>query len=254
MIRTTLVVPDLQMPFHDPLALKKIVQVAETVQPDQIVQVGDLIDFPQVSRWTKGTVGEYTETLQEHIDQVRDEFFSPMRRVAPKATFLWKAGNHDQRIYDYVKKYGYPLKSLRALSMENLFELEKFDVEYVRDIRIISTHTKLLHGHENGGYAPNISAWKNKYRLKHGSQFNYVFGHTHTPGLDSWAFGENGTVKNRWIMNAGSIMDPHHATYLADGSPDWTMSFGFLRDDGKATYPDMIFMSNRKFYFEGERY
>lgn len=253
-MKTTLVIPDLQMPYHDSLALKKIIQVADTVKPDQVVQVGDLIDFPQVSQWSKARSGEFTDDLQEHIDQVQDEFLSPLRRAAPDAKILWKSGNHDKRIHDYVSKYGYPLKSLRALTMENLFELEKFDVEYVTDVRIISTHTKLLHGHESGGYAANISAWGRKYRDRHGSQFNYVFGHTHQPGLESWAFGENGHVKNRWIMNAGSIMNPEHATYVADGSVNWTMSFGFLRDDGKATHPDMIFMSNRKFYFEGSRY
>ena len=53
--KTTLIIPDVQYPYHDSLALAKLIKVAKDHQPDQIVQIGDGIDFPQVSQWSKGT-------------------------------------------------------------------------------------------------------------------------------------------------------------------------------------------------------
>ena len=58
-VKTSVIIPDIQHPFHDSLALTKIIKVIEDIQPDAILQIGDAIDFPQVSRWTKGTAGEY---------------------------------------------------------------------------------------------------------------------------------------------------------------------------------------------------
>ena len=66
--KTTLILPDIQYPFHDQLALDKLIKVAKDIQPDAILQIGDGIDFPTVRSWAKGTALEYAPTLQKHID------------------------------------------------------------------------------------------------------------------------------------------------------------------------------------------
>lgn len=253
-MKTTLLVPDLQMPYDDPIALKKLIAVASDVKPDQIVQIGDLIDQPQVSRWTKGTAGEYVDTLEGHIQDVKDRFFGPMREAAPEAKFTWVSGNHDERIHDFIKKYAYPLKSLSALSLESLFNLDAYGVEYVKGPVRIATNTYAIHGHESGGYCASQSAWDAKFAKRYGSDKNFVFGHTHSPFLITRAFGYRGKVSPRWTMNIGSLMDPVAATYVADGSVSWTPSFALLRDDGKRVWPELVTMVDRLFYASGKRY
>ena len=78
-MKTTLLIPDLQIPFHDPLMLSKLIRVAKDIQPEAIVQIGDGIDFPTVSRWSVGTAAAYAPELQEHIDRYRSEFLEPIR-------------------------------------------------------------------------------------------------------------------------------------------------------------------------------
>lgn len=252
--QNVLIIPDVQLPYHDPTALRKIIKVAEDHQPDRIVQIGDLIDLPMVSRWTKGGAGEYALTLQEHITRTKDEFFSPLRKVAPQATVEWLSGNHDERITDYISKYGYPLKALSALSMENLFELNKFDISYVKGPHRIASNVYALHGHECGGYTSTLNLWDQKFQKRYGSQFSYVFGHTHQPGIISRASGWGGDVTPRFTMNVGSIMDPTQVTYVKDGSVNWTMSFAWIEDDGKRTWPELVLMTDRLFRFRGQRY
>ena len=251
--KTTLVLPDIQFPYQDDLMLSKLIQVAEDIQPDAIFQIGDAIDLPMVSKWTKGKEGEYMKTLPQHINGWK-EALRKFRSAAPDAKITWLEGNHDMRLTQYVKDYAPPLSTLKALTVESLFELEELRVNYVQGPVRIATNTYAVHGHESGGYSASPQAWDLKFIRRYGSDKNIVFGHTHQPFLWTRAYGFNGKVTPRFTMNVGSIMDPTHAKYVKDGSVSWTMSFALLRDDGKRVYPELITAVDRGFWFDGRKY
>lgn len=251
--KVTLILPDIQYPFHDQLMLSKIMQVIKDIQPDAIFQIGDGIDFPQVSRWSKGTAGEYAPTLQEHITGWTG-VLKELRTIAPNAKISWLEGNHDLRLGEFVKTYAAPLMTLEALSIESLFKLEELGIDYVQGPVRIATNTYAVHGHESGGYAATPQAWETKFLKRYGSERNIIFGHTHQPFLSTRAYGFGGKITPRFTMNVGSIMDPTHARYVKDGSVSWTMSFAVLRDDGKRVYPELITAVDRGFYYEGRKY
>lgn len=253
MTKTTLIIPDIQYPYHDALMLKKLISVAKDIQPDQIVQIGDGIDFPQVSRWSKGTAGEYAPTLQNHINGFR-ELLAEFRSAAPSSEITWLEGNHDMRLRDFVKQYAAPLSTLNALTTESLFGLEELGIHYTSGPVRIATNTYAVHGHESGGYAASPSAWDTKFTKRYGSDKSFVFGHTHQPFIIHRAFGYEGKVSPRFTMNVGSIMDPVAASYVRDGAVSWVMSFAILRDDGKRVWPELVTATDRKFYANGKRY
>lgn len=253
-MRTTLILPDIQYPYHDALMLKKLVSVAADIQPDAILQIGDGIDFPQVSQWSKGNAGEYTADLQNHVDGFRKDVLVPLREAAPFADITWLEGNHDLRIRDFIKRYAAPLGVLRALELPSLFELEALDIKYKRGPLRVATNVLAIHGHESGGYSATPSAWNTKFSNRYGSNHSFVFGHTHQPSLISRAFGYDGKVSPRFTMNVGSIMDPVKASYVKDGSVSWTMSFGVIHDDGKRVYPELILATDRGFIFNGKKW
>lgn len=253
-VKTTLVLSDIQYPYHDQLALTKILRVAEDVQPDAILQIGDGIDFPQVSRWSKGTAGEYAPTLQNHIDGFRESVLGPLREAAPAADITWLEGNHDARLRDFIKSYAAPLGTIRALEIPSLFDLDSLAVKYVRGPVRVGTNVLAVHGHEPGGYCASASAWDLKFVKRYGSDKSFVFGHTHQPFISHRAYGYDGKVTPRFTMNVGSIMDPVQASYIKDGSVSWVMSFALLRDDGKRVWPELVTMVDRLFYVSGKRY
>lgn len=253
-MRTTLILPDIQYPYHDALMLKKLISVAADIQPDAILQIGDGIDFPQVSQWSKGNAGEYTADLQEHIDHYRSEFLVPIRNECPDAEIDWLEGNHDLRIRDFVRRYAAPLGVLRNLEIPALFQLDDLGIRYVKGPVRIGTNTYAIHGHESGGYSATPSAWDLKFTKRYGSDKSFVFGHTHQPFIIHRAFGYEGKVSPRFTMNVGSIMDPVAASYVKDGAVSWVMSFALLRDDGKRVWPELVTATDRKFYVNGKRY
>lgn len=252
-MRTTLILPDIQYPYHDALMLKKVISVAKELQPDAILQIGDAIDFPQVSQWNKGRAGEFATDLQDHIDGWR-KVMEGIRESCPNSKITWLEGNHDLRIQDFLKKYAPPVSTLRAMEMPALFGLDELSVEYTRGPVRVGTGVFAIHGHESGGYAASPSAWDLKFTKRYGSDKSFVFGHTHQPFIISRAFGYEGRVSPRFTMNVGSIMDPVKATYVKDGAVSWVMSFGLIRDDGKRVYPELILATDRGFYFEGRKY
>lgn len=252
-MRTTLILPDIQYPYHDALMLKKVISVARDLQPDAILQIGDAIDFPQVSQWNKGRAGEFATDLQDHIDGWR-KTLEDIRQAVPKAKITWLEGNHDLRIQDFLKKYAAPVTSLRVLEMPALFGLDELSIEYTRGVTRIGSGVYAVHGHESGGYASSPSAWDMKFVKRYGSDKSFVFGHTHQPFIISRAFGYEGRVSPRFTMNVGSIMDPVAATYVKDGAVNWVMSFALLRDDGKRVYPELILATDRGFFVNGKKY
>jgi predicted phosphodiesterase len=253
-MKTTLVLPDIQYPYHDTLALRKILNFAEATQPDAVLQIGDGIDFPQVSRWSIGTAGAYVTTLQEHVEGFSKEVLGLLRQVLPVADITWLEGNHDLRLIEFITKYAPALRVLDALKMESLFGLDELRVHYERGPLRIAPNTLAVHGHESSGYAAQPQAWDKKFMDRYGSQHNIVFGHTHQPFLTTRGFGYNGKIKPRFVMNVGSIMDPTHAKYVKDGAVSWTMSFGLLHDNGKEVWPELVTFNNRSFVYGGKRW
>jgi predicted phosphodiesterase len=251
--KVTVILPDIQYPYHDALAMSKIIKVIKDIKPDHILQIGDALDFPQVSRWNVGKAGAYAPTLQKHIDGFKG-LLTEIREAAPKARMTWLEGNHDLRIKDFISSYAPALGTLRALEIENLFSLSELGVKYVKGPLHVGTNTYAMHGHESGGYAASPNAWDLKFLKRYGSDKSFVFGHTHQPFLMTRAFGYEGKVSPRFTMNVGSVMDPVQATYVKDGAVNWVMSFALLRDDGKRVYPELVTMVDRGFWFNGQKY
>jgi len=253
-VKTTLILSDTQIPLHDPLLVKKFIQVAEDIQPDAIVSIGDLIDFRSVSRWSAGTALEYAPVLQDDIDATVNDVLRPLREAAPNADITWISGNHCENLVKYLDAYAWQIKALRAVSMENLFSLNELGVKYVKGPERIGTNVYAIHGHESAGYSSTASAWDLKFQKRYGSDKSFVFGHTHQGFILTRAFGFKGKVSGRFTMNVGSLMDPVQATYVKDGAVSWVPSFALLRDDGKRVWPELITAVDRGFWFNGKKY
>ncbi|MGJ3559604.1 metallophosphoesterase family protein [Streptomyces sp. INA 01156] len=54
-MKRVVVISDTQMPFEDKRALKNVIDFVGEYQPDEVIQIGDLVDYPTPSRWSAGT-------------------------------------------------------------------------------------------------------------------------------------------------------------------------------------------------------
>jgi predicted phosphodiesterase len=139
------ILSDIHIPFHDDEALS--LAIAETVKyrPDGIILNGDITDFFAVSRWERDP---REVNLKREIDQTV-EFFAYMRQRFPKSKIVWKQGNHEERWEHYLWRKAPELLNVDSFDVAEIFKLNQFRIELVRDKRIIMAgKLPVLHGHE----------------------------------------------------------------------------------------------------------
>jgi hypothetical protein len=71
-VRKIVVVSDLQVPFHHKRAVRALERYIASLDDAEIICVGDEIDQPGISRWSKGLKGEFMGELGRHRDQTVD--------------------------------------------------------------------------------------------------------------------------------------------------------------------------------------
>lgn len=73
---------------------KAILEVVKFVEPDEIVHIGDLMDYPQPSRWTKGTREEFEGNIYSASEAAKKVILEPLRAVFDGPIGVHE-GNHD---------------------------------------------------------------------------------------------------------------------------------------------------------------
>ncbi len=241
-MKSILILPDLQVPYHDTHFVKLMRDFIEDFQPDDIGQIGDLMDQPQPSRWNKGLAGEYEDTLQEQLDTTK--------KIIDDLHIQWvKMGNHDERIEAYVERYAPALRSLHALRIENLLELEDRGVRVYREPFEVAPGWIAAHGHETRSLS--AVSGRTAYGLARRFDSSVVCGHTHRAGIVAETVGLN---EHRTFtgMEVGHGMDLKYATYVQ--SPNWQQAFGILHVDEGQTQPELIPVHNGRFVYQGKVY
>ena len=56
-IKRTIVIPDLQVPYHDAHTVRNIASFLKVFKHDAVVILGDEIDLPQISKWEENKMG-----------------------------------------------------------------------------------------------------------------------------------------------------------------------------------------------------
>ncbi len=247
-MKTTLVIPDLQIPLHDERFLDKLLSVTEYVEPDVLAFVGDVSDSTEVGQWVKGKDGEYTGKLQDAFDRVA-KVLADFREAAGKSCgIVMVDSNHDKRTRDYIAKYAPALQGLRSLDFCELAGLNAAGIQMVKGPFYVTNDTVLIHSHERA-----YSSVQGKWGLDRIKDYdaNVVYGHTHTPCLVTTTIGVQQNSRTRWAMNVGHSMDKVKAGYLGDGYATWNQAFGLIHDDGYSSFPELIVASGGRFVFDG---
>ena len=108
--QTALILPDIQAgyfrgkdgelnPTHDLAAIDVACQIAYNLQPDEILVGGDGLDFPEVGRYRLSPA--FAQTTQAAINWAA-EFVATLRGLVPNARINWLAGNHEERLPNYL--------------------------------------------------------------------------------------------------------------------------------------------------------
>lgn len=169
-----LLASDIHFPYEDAAAYELFITVAEALQPDVLVLLGDIMDCYAVSAHDKdanrGTPAAFKDELRYARTKLKD-----LRDRLPNTRILYKEGNHETRLSRYITKNAAVLSNLGCVTLPELLGLAEFNIEWIgNDERLRIGRLWHIHGNEVGG--GGMSPARLKYTRM---QCNFIFGHHH---------------------------------------------------------------------------
>lgn len=247
-----LIIPDTHYPDHDKKLFKTILKVVEETQPDEIIHIGDLMDFPQPSRWTKGTRQEFEGCVYYDCKQARRDILEPLREVFSGPIGVHE-GNHDARPRIYIEKYAPALAGTANFNFESLLGFEDYGIEKLPDFYDVAPGWITTHGHL-GGIRLNQHAGLTALNAAKKIGKSVVMGHTHRAGISHYTTGLEGKTSTITGVEVGHIMDPKQVTYLKGATGNWQQGIAELTIDGQTVSPRFIPVSAGKILLDGKVY
>lgn len=227
----TVIVPDLQVPFHDQRAVDALAKFIKAVKPHSVASAGDEMDMQTISKWAQGTELEY----QRSIGKDRDQTVRILEQLQVQHVIR---SNHTDRLFNTIHLRAPGLLGLDELMLENFLRFNELGITYHRKPYQIAPNWLLMHGDEG-----NISqtAGQTALNLAKKTGQSIVCGHTHRAGLMHHNTGVSGkTTSSVWGMEVGNLMQATKASYLKGGINNWQQAFGMLWTDGNKVTPQLV--------------
>ena len=171
------------IPTHDEKAINIALSIIKDIKPNLVICVGDNLDFPEFGKYR--TTPAFKQTTQAAIDRA-GLFAAQLRRSAPRARIIWLAGNHEERLPNYILDNAFAIYGLRnsedveagpALSVPNLCNFDKYDIEYLSGYPAgefwINDNLKVIHGTKAKSNANTAHAYLRD------EQVSVLYGHIH---------------------------------------------------------------------------
>jgi len=248
-MKRTVVVPDLQVPYHDPIAVKNVAAYIKAVRPDSVVTLGDEIDLPQISRWTENTPGWYEQTLAADRDEAVEVLWSLVEHT--KDAHMIRS-NHTDRLYNVIMKKIPAFLALPELRFEKFMKLDELGITYHKKPYAVARGIVAVHGDEQSiKPQPGLTALEAARR--HG--ISVICGHTHRAGQSAFteaSGGKIGRILRGW--EGGHLMDVRQAHYTK-GTMNWQQAFIVIEEVGTNVQVSIINLEkDGTFVVSGKRY
>ena len=248
-MKSTVVVPDLQVPYHDPIAVKNVAAYIKAVRPDSVVTLGDEIDLPQISRWTENTPGWYEQTLAADRDEAVEVLWSLVEHT--KDAHMIRS-NHTDRLYNVIMKKIPAFLALPELRFEKFLKLDELGITYHKKPYAVARGIVAVHGDEQSiKPQPGLTALEAARR--HG--ISVICGHTHRAGQSAFteaSGGKIGRILRGW--EGGHLMDVRQAHYTK-GTMNWQQAFIVIEEVGTNVQVSIINLEkDGTFVVSGKRY
>jgi len=232
---------DVHAPYHDKNSYEFAVNTLASLKPKltKLIIGGDFIDCHKISFFKSDP---NRESFRDEIIQAR-KLLIDLRKRFPKIKIDFINGNHETRVYRYVRDNAPEL--LWNNRIENLLHLDARNINYIDNIKLMNDGYEpyklgklyVLHGHEK-----KISYGAvNLARLMHiKTKANVIFGHYHksdkylTKKLD-------GTHEGCWAIGTlGKLSEPYQPI------SDWVNAFAYVD-----VFRDGFFEVHSKLIMEG---
>jgi hypothetical protein len=248
-MKRIVVIPDLQIPLHDPKAVNALIKFVADYKPDELYCVGDEFDAFEISRWERGSAKEFGGTFQKNLDKTYNIMAQFRDALGNKPFHVMRSNHGETRLKSYLRSAP-ALASLRVLDYAELMGYKDLKITYHDKIWEFAPGWGLAHGDEGSAVQ---TAGGTAMALAKKTGLSMVTGHTHKAGLQHSHTAFNGHISGYlYGMEVGHLMNVNHAHYVT--SPNWQQAFGILYIDRNKVTPNLITVNNRSFIVEGTKY
>lgn len=277
---TTLILPDMQIGYyrdrtgslvstHDEDALNVALELIVASRPDTIIALGDNLDLPEMSRYRLSPA--FHGTMQPTID-FATTLFGRIRAAAPDAEIHWLAGNHEERLQNYVMdnataafglRTGNAPESWPVLSVPNLCRLVDVGVTYhpgyPRSDIWITPNLKVIHGNRVKSKGSTAHLYLNE------SKVSVIYGHIHRierahrtredyEGMAEIMAASPGCLAKK----SGAVPSTNQGLDL-DGRPltgveDWQQGLAIVTSEGDQWDYEQVRIDEGRAWWRGHRY
>ena len=236
--QTIAVVGDIHAPYHDAKVINLVWKFLKETQPEYLILNGDICDFYQASKFDKDPAR--MAGLSEDIELTR-KILATFRDILPDTKIILISGTHEHRWEKFLWS-GVPIVSnIGCLSIQQLYGLDKLEIEYVPYEKGLLINKVFLVLHGNFTSIHSAYTAKRMYE-KHGGCG--MCNHTHRGGsfyktdrFGTWGWWENFCLCRLdpdWIMNPNwqhgfsLIHFTNHSRFWVESIPiiDYKMLYG----------------------------
>lgn len=234
---------DIHAPRHDTECLELLYKFAEDLNPDIVVDCGDLLNGKSVSIHPKDP--NATPTIRQELDTAKEIIYK-ITEVTENADHYWVMGNHDWWFIRHLWKYpelvgfldvkkeiGVNDLNWKVFDYGNSFEYEGF----------IFTHGSKV-SQNSGGTAK---------KMLEGFHKSGVNGHTHRGGS---SFKTDYTLDANGWWEGGCLCDfTLSIEWFQNPNPNWQHAVNVIKFfDNNKFHVDQIIIPKNKFIFYQDKY
>lgn len=245
-LHTTLVLPDVHVPYQNKTLLKKICRLANDIRVDHLILSGDFLDLSSLSRHNRDSLKKLSDiTYDQECDSgaalVRD-----LEEAAGRSKRSYLYGNHEDSFNRHLEERDNAKTGKGLQRPEELMRLRehKWEVHtnWKDDSIPVGDHLEIVHGQ----YC-TVHAAKKHFDECEGS---VMFGHTHR--WQSFVTSKRGSYNIGWL---GDPQSPGFSYAPRTQRMKWINGFAvvYTLDDG-GFIPVPVQCWENKFTFDGRLY
>jgi predicted phosphodiesterase len=240
----TIFISDIHIPYQDKKALSLAMDIIKDYKlkdRDTIILGGDLVDYYPISSFSPDLTNSNIDI--ELFETV--EFLNDLRKIAPKAQFIFIEGNHEQRMQKKIMSSCSALAPFlkNKLSIRELLEFRKFGIRQFKSPYTRKQKLYYMHGHEKRGFiTPKHIA---HVHLNYTNR-NVIVGHHHR--FDMFITTQmDGSLLGGWCN--GCLCDLSQmpdGLYTAFDSSQRGITVVFEKSNGLFSVQQLLFIPNKE--------
>lgn len=218
------VISDIHVPYHNEEAITAAIRWLYDRKIDCLFINGDLIDFYQGSKYMKDP---RKRDMKYEIDMT-NEFLDMIQDTMPGVKLVFKKGNHDERLENYMYTKAPELLGFPEWQLEHLLHSRERNMDIIGDQRIVRAgHLSILHGHELNSPGNSVNPARGTFMR---TKQSCMVGHSHVSSSHTET-KLDGDIITTWSTGCLCELHPRYARINK-----WNHGFAHIKVEGSGDY------------------